>query len=169
MAKTSKASQILKGITQLQLTITLYSFLLAIRLVEEAIGVGHREIIRATRCRGLQGRWQRAMSTLTGRGLQEEKRIRLAGMGSRCIRGQNLEVKDSPAIHSRWPTNKKRKEVGDPRQGSHHLEVRHRCSLIRTRAITQSSMATFLNKNSNNNSNITIHPKVIKCSYRQST
>jgi len=94
MAKSSKASQILKGITKLQPIITLYSLLLAIRLAEEVTEVGRRGIIRATRCRG-RGRWRRVMSTRIGRGLQEKKRIRLAGMASRLIRGQNLEVKDS--------------------------------------------------------------------------
>ena len=147
MVKSSKASQMLKGITTRRLTITLYRSR-AIKEVEEAIAVGCRWITRATRCRGLRGRWQRAMSTRIGRGL----RARLVGMGSNnnssSIRGQKQVAKDSQAIRSRW--------------AGHHLEVHHhRRLVIQTRATTQSHMDML--------HNITIHQQVIKCFCRQST
>lgn len=153
MAKSSKGSRILKGITRLQLIITLYSQG-AIREEEEAIAVGCRWIIRAMRCRGRLGRCQAAMSTRIGRGL----RARLAGTGSSSTRGQKLVVKDSQAIRSRW--------------ASHPLAVLHsnsssRCSVIKTRAITRSSM-DMLHNNNNNNNNISIRPQAIKCFCRRS-
>jgi hypothetical protein len=143
MAKSSKASPILKAITRRLLIITLCSFR-AIKEAVEAIAVGCRWTTRATRCRGLRGRWQRAMSTRIGLGLQ----ARLAGTDSSSIRGRKQVVKDNQAIHSRW--------------AGHHLEVRHnRRSVIKTRATTESHMDML--------HNITIQLQAIKYFCRRST